>query len=154
MDDTIKKIKDRVEEEACAIVAKNPIDKNEVMLLGQMVDILKDISTIETMDDYGEKYLDDDEYSERYYPTRMRDSYRRGRSPSTGRYVSMDSRPMMDGDRNMRDSYRRDSYNREYSGHSIHDRMIDALERMMDTAATEHERETIRKEIEEIRREK
>jgi hypothetical protein len=46
------------------------------------------------------------------------------------------------------------SYNDGYSGHSINDRMIDALERMMDTAKTEHERETIRKRIEEIRRDK
>lgn len=31
-----------------------------------------------------------------------------------------------------------------YSGHSIQDRMIDKLERMMDEAQTEHERQTVK----------
>lgn len=53
----------------------------------------------------------------------------RGRSPVTGRYVS-----------------------RGYSGHSIEDRMIMALEQQMDGAKTEYERSQIEKEIKRIRR--
>lgn len=38
-----------------------------------------------------------------------------------------------------------------YSGHSIHDRMVEQLERMMDTANSEFERQQILKEIKMIR---
>lgn len=54
----------------------------------------------------------------------------RGRSPVTGRYVSRDS---------------------GYSGHSINDRMIDNLEKMMDQASSEYERQQIENEIRRIR---
>lgn len=38
-----------------------------------------------------------------------------------------------------------------YSGHSIKDRAIDKLERMMDEANSEYERESIRRMISQIR---
>lgn len=53
----------------------------------------------------------------------------RGRNATTGRYVSRDN----------------------YSGHSINDRMVDALERMMDTANSEFERQQILDKIKMIR---
>lgn len=53
----------------------------------------------------------------------------RGRSPVTGRYIS-----------------------RGYSGHSIEDRMIMALEQQMDGASSDYERQMIEKEIKRIRR--
>lgn len=156
MNESITKIKERAEEEACRICKKDPMAKEDVMLLGQLIDVLKDISTIETMGGYGDKYLDMDEYS-----------MRRGRSPYTGRYTSMaykqDTYSNARGGGNM---YPMPSYNsmaqgggqsngyNGYSGHSINDRMIDALERMLDTAATEHERMEIMKRIDEIRRSK
>lgn len=60
-------------------------------------------------------------------------STRRGRSMTTGRYVSRDPYPQ-----NM--SYRR-SYGDPYmTGYSGHNRMIDELERMRDEAQTERER--------------
>ena len=55
------------------------------------------------------------------------DSYRRGRSPVTGRYISRGDRDYYDG----------------YSGHSIKDRMVARLEAMMDEAKTDHERQTV-----------
>lgn len=63
-------------------------------------------------------------------------SYRRGRSATTGRYVSRDdgysTRRYYDGgERN----------NGGYSGHSIKDRMVAQLEKMYDEAQTEHERQ-------------
>lgn len=61
----------------------------------------------------------------------------RGRSPVTGRYVSR--------------GYPNENMN-GYSGHSIEDRMIMALEQQMDGAKTEYERSQIEKEIRRIRR--
>lgn len=55
-------------------------------------------------------------------------SYRRMRSPTTGRYMD-----------------------RGYSGHSVHDRMIAALEELMDQAKTDYDRETISNGIRMIR---
>ena len=43
--------------------------------------------------------------------------------------------------------------NGRYSGHSIKDRMIDRLERMMDDASSEYERKEIRNEIARLRQE-
>ena len=59
----------------------------------------------------------------------------RGRSATTGRYVSRDGHP----------------YHDTHSGHSINDRMVSALERMMDTATSEYEREQILDKIRMIR---
>lgn len=64
-------------------------------------------------------------------------STRRGRSATTGRYVSRDSNP-----RNMR-SYDDYSGRRSYTGYSGHNRMIEELERMYDEAQNEHERHMI-----------
>lgn len=54
-------------------------------------------------------------------------------------------------------SYGRGNWNAnvtgQYSSHSIRDRMIDKLERMMDDAKTDYERQEIRNEIMRIRQE-
>lgn len=90
-------------------------------------------------------FRSNDSYSQRYYRDMMPpevslynsydnsydNSYARGRSPITGRYVSRDR-----GGR---------------SGHSIKDRMIDSLERMMDQAGSEYERQEVMRQIEKIR---
>lgn len=68
-------------------------------------------------------------YGEPYY------SNERGRSPVTGRYVSRGT-PMNAG----------------YSGHSVEDRMIMALEQQMDSVQSEYERQQIEKEIRRLRR--
>lgn len=90
-------------------------------------------------------------------------SYARGRDGATGRYVSRgrmyDDRSyeggrMYDGRSHMRgrsygyedgDEYMSGrrmiiSYDNGYSGHSIDDRIVDALEQMMDQAVTDYER--------------
>lgn len=143
-----RSIKERLMSEVEILTKKQPMSKEDVCCLGEVVDMLKDIATIEAMDKYGDEYMEDRYSGDPYirFP-RMSygdhhmdgDSYRRGRSPSTGRYVSMDDRPM---------------HNDMRSGHSIDDRMIDALERMYDTAETEHERRKIDQRIAEIRRDK
>ena len=148
MADKAKEIMERIEDEACRICKKDPLSKDDVMILGQLVNMMKDLSTRTTVDEYSDMYLTPEEYSERWH------SMRRGRSPSTGRFTSVRAEPYMDSYRDSYEMRSMGSYNDGYSGHSINDRMIDALERMMDTAKTEHERETIRKRIEEIRRDK
>ena len=66
----------------------------------------------------------------------------RMRSPVTGRYIS----------NGMNGMSTRSSYSDGYSGHSIEDRMIMALEQQMDAAKTDYERSMVEKEIKRIRR--
>ena len=91
---------------------------------------------------YGDEY--GDHSGRRYYhdsygydDSYRGDSYRRGRSPVTGRYISR-------GEDNM-------SYHDGYSGHSIKDRMVARLEDMMDEAKTDHERQTVSQWIDRLR---
>lgn len=63
--------------------------------------------------------MEENEFSESY---RRGGSYRRGRSMRTGRYVSNSN---------------------GYSGHSIHDRIVSNLEKMMDSASSDYERDVI-----------
>ena len=72
-------------------------------------------------------------------------SYRRGRSPMTGRYVSRNRGPMHDDM-----TYNMDMYDLDYSGHSIKDRMIAKLESMMDMAKTDYERQEVKSAINRI----
>lgn len=65
------------------------------------------------------QYGGDELYSESY---NRNGSYARGRSMRTGRYVSNSP---------------------GYSGHSIHDRIVDNLEKMMDSAGSEYERNVL-----------
>ena len=74
-----------------------------------------------------------------------RDSYARGRNPMNGRYMSMNN--VYGPDPYMANAY----VDQGYSGHSIKDRMIDSLERMMDTAQTDYERQTVMEEIKKLR---
>lgn len=98
------------------------------------------------------------------HPTHWDDmSYARGRDGATGRYVSRgrmyddrsyeggrmyDGRSRMrgrsygyeDGDEYMSGRRMIISYDNGYSGHSIDDRIVDALEHMMDQAVTDYER--------------
>lgn len=80
-----------------------------------------------------------------YGTSHMNEGYstRRGRSMTTGRYVSRDRDPMMSyQNETYGRSYDR-SYDRGYSGHSIKDRMIAKLEGMYDEAKSEHERQVV-----------
>ena len=63
----------------------------------------------------------------------------RHRSPTTGRYTSGEYADENHGNRDV------------YSGHSINDRMVAELERMMDSAKTEYERQQILDKIKMIR---
>ena len=87
---------DLVMKDICATVAKGALSPTDYQNLDKAVDIIKDIKTIEAMEQYGETDYEvssramSDRYFPRYYDN---GSYERGRSARTGRYVSMDHDP-------------------------------------------------------------
>lgn len=111
----INKVKDKILTEMCEILDKQPMTKDDICILGELADALKDISTAGGMDAYGVKYLDMDE--------------------SFGVRIPHMNRAYMSG----------------YSGHSINDRMIASLEKLMDAAESDYERKQIHDEIESLR---
>jgi hypothetical protein len=132
-------IKDLMEDELKQFAKKETLSKDDVCVIGEMIDIVKDIETIEAMQDaaakgwsrdYGTDYSRgyDDDYSNAY-----RYSYegRRGRD-AMGRYTSRD-----DG----------------YSRHSK-DEMIKHLEQMMMNARTPEERENYRATIDQMNKDR
>lgn len=86
------------------------------------------------------------------YNYSMNDGYsnRRGRSMTTGRYVSRDMMPMPHSYDNGR-SYGGHMYDYDYSGHSVEDRMIDDLEKKYSMAQTEYEKQFYENMIKNIR---
>lgn len=177
-DKTLEKIRDSIED-----AIKPILKKGESMTPADLESLTKAVCVIEKIKriEEGNSYDDGDYSMHGYgYPENNSydgngNSYRRGRSPTTGRYVSRDAMPVYHGDRSYggyRDAYPNDgnsvrSYDEGnsnryydegastrryydannhngYSGHSIQDRMIDQLERMIDEAKTEHERQTVK----------
>lgn len=158
-------IKDMLEDELKKISKKEDITAMDLENIYKMVDIVKDISTVDAMKkaeeqgysrdyarDYSRGYSED--YSNAYGSYRSYDgrrgrdgdgdgrysedgSYRRGRD-AMGRYTSRDG------------SYR-GSYEGGYSGHDKEE-IIDRLKEMMRNARSEEERESYRKTIEQMQR--
>lgn len=151
-------IQDMLEDELKKISKKEEITSTDLDNIYKMVDIVKDVTTVDAMhkaeqDGYSRDYARDysrgysDDYANAYgsynsYARRGRDgdgdgrysedgSYRRGRD-AMGRYTSRDN-----------------SY--EYSRHSKEE-MIDHLKEMMRNARSEEERESYRKTIEQLQR--
>lgn len=83
-------------------------------------------------------------------------SYRRGRSRTTGRYTSRDSHDggssmgYYDGGSGNSSRYYDGSGNSGYSGHSKKDRTIDHIEQLMDVAQNEQERQFLGKWLDRI----
>ena len=108
-------------------------------------------------DGYSERGMSRNSYRNEMYSPMGYDeaSYRRGRSPITGQYVSRDggggtsSRGSYDSSHRYYDGGSRNS---GYSGHSKRDRMIAALEEMYDNAQTNHEREFVQEWLERLSR--
>ena len=129
-DDVLRRIDELIRRELDKMVAKGTMSPSELEVCSKAVCTLKDIKKCEQMD------MGEYSNSMRNY----RDSYTRGRNPMNGRYMSMNN------------AYGHDPYmDQGYSGHSIKDRMIDSLERMMDTAQTDYERQTVAEEIKKLR---
>ena len=118
--------------------------------------LTKSVCLIEKINELAEGGTEEGGYSERgmsrnasnrmYNPMQEYDyaegSYRRGRSPVTGQYVSRDSDNSNRGyyDNSHR-YYDGGSRNSGYSGHSMRDRAIAKLEGMYNEARTDHERQ-------------
>lgn len=143
----LEKINDAVEEAIKPIIAKGSnMTAAELEVLTKAVCTIEKIKQIEEPDistRYQEGYSGgNNSYApgeENSYDSK--NSYRRGRSSTTGRYVSRDISPEGYSTRRFYDG----SYGRSngYSGHSIRDRMVSQLEKMYDEAQTEHERQTV-----------
>ena len=108
-------LKDMLCKELDKIIQKKDINPGELEIAYKAVDIIKDISTIEAMEDYGDEYSYDDDMS-----------YARNRD-SMGRYSSRRGRRSYDDGRMM-------SMERGYSGteskeHLMHE--IDEMQRKL-----------------------
>ena len=146
---------DTIEKEIKGITKKETITPTELANLKEALRAVKDIMEIigdlpqdandNTSNGYNTSYAvrpgfkHEAEYSGAYFPREVYSggypySYRRGRSATTGRYVS-----------------RGENYGDAYSGHSISDRMVAAIEDMYDDAKTDHERKQIDTAIRMIR---
>ena len=130
--------------EAVEDVLKDVTSKKDVSPARLEV-LMKSLCALDTINTMAQK---DNEYSE--------NSYRRGRSRTTGRYMSRDnSNNYYDGNsnRNYRDSgnsSRRYNDSSGYSGHSMKDRMIAKLEEMFDEAQSRHEEQFIQDWIDRL----
>lgn len=134
--DEIEKFSKLAADEVSKINAKGDLTPSEVDSVYKISNIMEKSTKAAKM--LG--LMDGEDYDYGYsgeYPDMRGNSYARGRSSVTGRYVSRD--------------YGMPRYMGGQSGHSIDDRMIDALERMMDSATTEHERRRIQEQINQIR---
>lgn len=131
-EEKIKKVEQilerELEKEMDRIITSGKFEPNDVKTLTDAVKLM--LKTKE----YEEWCCDENNSYDNGY------SSRRGRSMTTGRYVSRDM--PMPGNYSMRRSHR-GSYDQGYSGHSISDRMVSRLEEMYDEAQTEHERQLI-----------
>lgn len=157
-------------------IEETGLNNNNIVAVGQMVDIIKDIKEINKMEAeemrdyrYGEDYTYmgnsyDNRYEEGGYGARARDSRGRYMERSYGRggnFINIDPRMMDRLDRIMdgADMY---NYGRErYRGGDSEERMFDGLEKLMyaicsfvestmDFAETPQEKEIVRKHIQKL----
>lgn len=165
----LENLRDAVLRDLKPIADKSSLTPNEVAVAKEAVCLLKDIHEVLGIDtdsmvtSEGPHYMRSmGGHSYGYYDPRMHEGYSyghhdwmdpydnsmmRGRDAHTGRFMSRDG--MDTSGRRYTFSYDSDGYSgRNYersrdtgrSGHSIDDRVVDMLERMMDSAASDYER--------------
>lgn len=152
----IPEILERLEKEMCTLAKKEPLQIPDVTMLKELAEAYSKLTTSVGVNEFSQNMYGDD---------MSMDSFRRGRSPLTGQFVSRGMMPMYDsygnqgggnsntyayGNQSMGQNSQ--AYNGGYSGHSINDRMIASLEHMMSQTNDQYEKEQIRNEIESIRR--
>lgn len=128
-------LKKDLKDELDKVIAAGTVTPDDLCNIDKATDVMLDLIAYEKWEmGEGENSYD------------MGYSNRRGRSMTTGRYVSRDPYPMRSYDNvPMNDRSMRGYYDDPYmSGYSSHNRMIDELERLYSTAQTEHERNMIR----------
>lgn len=155
-------IQDMLEDELKKISKKDEITTSDLDNIYKMVDIVKDVTTVDAMHkaeqegysrdyarDYSRGYSED--YANAYGSYRTSYDGRRGRDgDGDGRY-SEDSSYRRGRDSMGRYTNRGTSYDDGYSRHSK-DEMIEHLQEMMRNARSEDERESYRKTIEQMKR--
>lgn len=144
---SLEKLSGLVEKELDTLMAKGSLTPPELDTAKKAVELMAKVKEYEAMckaEEMGGSPM----YSERsrysmHYPT---DYYgMRGSYDSYGTYAGGNG-----GNNGGYSEVRRDSMGR-YSSHSVKDRMIDRLERMMDEAGSEYERKEIMEEISRLR---
>lgn len=139
----LQKLSDVIEKDLDQLGSKASLNPTELDTAKKAVELLKCIEEYSMMCEEKESGGMDGMYSGRMHMG----SY--GRSYNGVREVYD---PMWNGG-----SYGRGNWNAnvngQYSSHSVRDRMIDRLERMMDEAKSEYERQEIMNEINRIRKE-
>lgn len=176
-DKMLEKIKDAVEEAIRPILGKgSAMSAAELDILNKAICTVEKIKQMEDNEKYKEFYRNNQgnnsyEGGNSYLPNviahnngyvpnnsygEIYDYYsnQRGRSATTGRYVSRDSDPRVDGYSTRRYYDGGENQRNNYSGHSIYDRMIAQLEQMYDKAQTEHERQVVNEWINRIEKDK
>lgn len=123
------KLEEITKEELMKVAKKGEVAANEWQNLDHVVNVMKNVKKVQMMLPEWEEGYSSRSYNTPFMPRMTyRDSYEnqndgmsnmRGRSRTTGRYMSRDSGRSM---------------------HSIKDRAIAAIERMYDEAPTDHER--------------
>lgn len=126
-------LRDMLEDELKKITKKDEMDVQSVELAYKMVDIIKDIATIEAMGSA--------DYT---------DGYSRSDGMYNGNSYGYRNRVYDDGSYAMRDSRGRYARN-GYSRNDEHDHMIQKLERMLNETTDETVRRSIQKSIDELR---
>lgn len=153
MHETNERVKHLLKKQINEVVDRGDISPNEIDCIKDAYEVLQAISTIEAMDEYADDY---GSYRGGRSMRRGRGSYgrdgsygyewddersmRRGRG-ADGRYVSMEGSYANNGGGGR-------------SGHSVKDRMIASLEKEMDYAESEYERQQIMEEIRRLRESK
>lgn len=152
-------IQDMLEDELKAMSKKEEISSTDLDNIYKMVDVVKDITTVEAMkkaeqEGYSRDYARDYSrgYSEDYANAygSYRNSYGNSYDGRQGRDGDSDGRYSEDSSyRRGRDSMGR--YTRD-GGYSRHDGAIERMEEMMRNARNDDEREVYRKAIEQMKR--
>ena len=153
-------IQEMLEDELKKISKKDEITSMDLENIYKMVDIVKDVSTVDAM-----KRAEREGYSRDYARDYSR-GYSEDYANAYGSYNSYDGRRGRDGDSDGRyseeSSYRngrgysrgyvgRNSYDGGYSGDSK-EQMIEYLQEMARNARTESERESYHKAVEQLRK--
>ena len=112
------------------ITSKKDISPAQLEHLSKSVCIIEKLKSMQQQEN---------EYSE--------NSYRRGRSRTSGRYMSRDN---SNDYRDSGNSSRRYYDSSGYSGHSLKDRMIAKLEEMFDDAQSKHEEQYLQQWIDRL----
>ena len=130
LNQTLQMARETIEDVIKDITSKKDISPAQLEHLSKSVCIIEKLKSLEQQEN---------DFSE--------NSYRRGRSRTTGRYMSRDnSQGYYDGG----NSSRRYNDSHGYSGHSLKDRMIAKLEEMLDETKSPHEEQFINQWIDRL----